>query len=96
MNKLSRWVARACPELFATLGSTIATCLGTVVGLEGPTPSLEQTPEQIPINLCRDLGLTAEPCPENGSVQYPFRASLALLLHLTERFDVLEHQLFRR
>ena len=68
MTKLGKWVARACPELFAMVISTFATCWGTVVGLERPTPSPDQTPEQIPINLCRDLVLTAEPCPENGSV----------------------------
>ena len=78
MNNLSRWVARACPKLFATLISTFATCWGTVVGLEGPTPSLEETPKQIPINLCKDLGLTAEPCPENGSVQVVRRALFEL------------------
>ena len=78
MKKPSRWVARACPELFATLISTFATCWGTVVGLERPTPSLDQTPEQIPINLCRDLGLTAEPCPENGGVQVVRRANFEL------------------
>ena len=63
MNKLSKWVARACPEFFATLVSRFAMCWGTVVAWR------DQRHQQIPVSLCRDLGLTAEPCPENGRVQ---------------------------
>ena len=89
-NKLNKWMAHPCPEFFATLISTFATCWGTVVGLEDQR-HLWSKPLSKFLSIC--AGISQK---RSSRASCPFRASLALLLHLTERLDVLEHQLFRR